>query len=191
VTSLIEGSEMNENVQSVTSALSERSRMTKEEFIQTLSERNWVEFGKGRISSPDSVISEAIAKDLSKILPASAEIYYAIELSHLAESLTGNLVWLLLLRNQLLQITATMVKAGPKKDELLQITHRFYPMERLDRAEIQVHHTEGSGERGRIELPYSASAVLVFVGGERIEIPRRVGPSGVEALREFMGSLSP
>ncbi len=164
--------------------------MTKDEFLKTLSERNWVEFGKGRISSPDSVISEAIVNDLSKMLPPIAEIFYAIEVSHFGENFAGNLVWLLLLRNQLLQIAATMVKAGPKKDELLQLTHRFYPVDRLDRAEIQVHHTEGTGERGRIELPYSASAVLVFVGGERIEIPRRVGPSGVEALREFMGSLS-
>jgi hypothetical protein len=47
----MEESEMNENVQSVKSALSERSGMTKEEFIQTLSERNWVEFGKGTPSS--------------------------------------------------------------------------------------------------------------------------------------------
>ncbi len=165
--------------------------MTKDEFVHTLSKKNWVEFGKGRISSPDSVISEAIAKDLSKILPPSAEIYSAIELSHFGESLTGNLAWLLLLRNQLLHRTATMVKAGPKKDELLQITHRFYPVGRLDRAKIQVQHTEGSGEKGRTEFPYSASAALVFVGRERIEVPRRVGPSGVEALREFMGSLSP
>ncbi len=35
--------------------------MTKDEFVHTLSKKNWVEFGKGRISSPDSVISEATA----------------------------------------------------------------------------------------------------------------------------------
>lgn len=164
--------------------------MTKDEFLKTLSERNWVEFGKGRISSPDSVISEAIVNDLSKILPRGTEIFYAIELSHLGENLTGNLAWLLLLPNQLLQVNGTLVKAGPNKDELIQITHRFYRVESLDRAEIQVQHTEGLKESGRAEIPYSASAVLTFVSGERIEIPRRVGPSGVEALREFMGSLS-
>ena len=164
--------------------------MTKDEFLKTLSERNWVEFGKGRISSPDSVISEAIVNDLSKILPRGTEIFYAIELSHLGDNLTGSLGWLLLLRNQLLQITAIPVKAGSNKDELFQITHRFYRMESLDRTEIQVQHTEGLKEGERTEIPYSASAALVFVGGERVEIPRRVGPSGVEALREFMGSLS-
>lgn len=164
--------------------------MTRDEFLKTLSERNWVEFGKGRISSPDSVISEAIVNDLLKILPRSTEIFYAIELSHLGEDLTGTLAWLLLLRTQLFHITAILVKAGPKKDELLQITHRFYRVESLDQAEIQVQHTEGVKESGRAEIPYSASAVLVFAGGDRIEIPRRVGPSGVEALREFMGSLS-
>ena len=162
--------------------------MTKEEFLQRLREKTHVDFGESRVDGDSTVISDAIADDLSKILPSNTEIKYAIQLSELGDGAAGSLMWLLSLPGQLVKMELRFIKKSEEK-KILEIACRLYPTTRLESMEILVQRQEGYKSGGDLTTyPKTATANLVFEGGEHINIEsgQTLKP---QAVREFVNSL--
>ena len=151
--------------------------MTKGELLQALrGPGNEVKFEGSRLSGRTDVVGAALADSLDATLPEDEEVRFAVETSTFGNNWTGELVWLLALRGELLELTAEVEK-DPRTQEAaaLKIALRILALigEQVG-ARIEIRY------RGRQQLVL-ADAKVVLNDGKEI-VGDRASPRGLCAF---------
>ena len=85
--------------------------ITKGELLQALrGPANEVNFAGSRLSGRTDVVSAAVADSLEATLPEDEIIRFGVETSSFGNDWTGELVWMLALRSELLELKAEVEK---------------------------------------------------------------------------------
>ena len=125
--------------------------MTKGQLLQALrGPANEVNFAGSRLSGRTDVVSAAVADSLEATLPEDEMIRFGVETSNFGNDWSGELVWMLALRSELLELKAEVEKdARTQEAAALRITLRIMAL-------------VGEQTGARIELRYRGRQQLVL-----------------------------
>lgn len=114
--------------------------MTAAEFISTLREKLEVDFEEGMVSAPVREISDAIADSLNEILSPDETVVYGVQTASFGDESPGALVWLLVLRTDVLQVKVEIAREQNRRT--FQINYHFFPIHTLEQANVEFKYPE-------------------------------------------------
>jgi len=149
--------------------------MTKIEFLENLRRGQAVSFGESVLEAPTDVVCKPLVDSLETTLHQEEMVRFWAETASFGPEWTGQLSWLLVLRDHLLALTALVERdPGTQEAKAFKIKQVTYPLNRVACETIDLDY------RGGFNLHLNKARVVLKLEGREIEISgKRITPKGI------------